>query len=737
MSYQFGLRSLYDARMTDTAITAQTRPKDLPAGYHLAHFREMLGFVERLYGAILGDAERAWLADFRALDRNAQSLLVRIANRKGAVFREAHLRYPDVDDVGGRLAEMTAAGFASPVLPEDFAAALAVLSKDEILDLLAEGHADEGVRKSWTKANVLSAARERLDFEACFGAAHGAGLVAQRRKRVLRYLLYLYFGRITDGLTSFAMRDLGLVRTNRFREDFEARFAAREEAEEAFFHAERIAWLDRCDAAQADGMASEALRWPPPGEEAAPLRDTLLHALGRHREKAGDMPGARALYALGASPECGERAVRLDWAAGEKGAVRERLEGMIADPASDGEALFAQDFLARKFGGKRTSLITDMLRDAPILGLDESHKAAPEKGAAALFERRGWAACHAENTPWRTLFGLLLWDVIYDDGTARLHNAFERMPGALRDGTFYQGNSEAVEARLALLDDPDAAMARLLGILTQHHGTLTPLFRWYPDMIERLRPLLYHAPPGALASVLRAMASDYRGRKDGFPDLMLHREGALRLIEIKTEGDQIRRNQLLQLELLREAGFDVAINRIAWIVDPDQTYVVVDIETTGGRAPFHRVTEIGAVRMRGGEIVDRWQSLVNPERAIPATITRLTGITNEMVADAPVFADIADEFAAFMGDAIFVAHNVRFDYGFLSAEFGRLEKRFRHPTLCTCQSMRKLYKGLPSYGLKNLCRHFGIPLDSHHRALCDAEAAAGLLMKINARRMAE
>lgn len=723
--------------MPDAQTEARPRPKDLPAGYHLAHFREMLAFVERLYGGILGEAEAQWIADFRRLNTNAQSLFVRMANRKGAVFRTVQFDYADVDDVDRRLGELTEVGFVSPVREKDFGAALAVLSKDEVLDLLAEAHADDGVRRSWTKPNVITAARERLGFADCFDGPRGVGLVAQRRKRVLRYLLYLYFGRVTDGLASFAMRDLGLVKTNSFRADFEARFGETAEAEDAFFYAERIAWLDRCDPAQADAMARDAPGWPVPAEAALPLRDTLLHALGRYLEKSGDVEGARALYTLGASPECGEREVRLTWAAGDKEAARERLEAMIESPGSDGEALFAQDFLARKFGGKRTSLITDMLREAPTLGLDESHRATPERGAAALFERQGWVVDHAENTPWRTLFGLLFWDVIYDGDTARLHNAFERMPGALRDGSFYPDNRAAVETRLALLDTPDAAMGALLATVTERYGTLNPLFRWYPDMIERLRPLLYNAPKGGLAAVMRAIAADYRGRKDGFPDLMLHRDGALRLIEIKAEGDQIRRNQLVQLELLREAGFDVAINRVAWIVDPDQTYVVVDIETTGGRAPFHRVTEIGAVKMRGGQIVDRWQSLVNPERGIPATITRLTGITNEMVADAPVFAEIADDFAEFMGEGVFVAHNVRFDYGFLSAEFSRLEKRFRYPTLCTCQSMRKLFKGIPSYSLANLCRHFGVPLESHHRALCDAEAAAGLLMKINERRIVE
>ncbi len=722
--------------MPETGTLARPRPKDLPSGYHLAHFREMLSFVSRLYDPILGDRQRAWMTDFAALDANAQSLFVRIANRKGGVFRIDQLRYDDVDDATLRLKELAAVGFVSAVRDEDFGAALAVLSKDELLDLLAEHDAGDGVRRSWTKANVKAAVRERLSFDVCFDGPRGEGFVAQRRKRELRYMLYLYFGRVVDGLSSFAMRDLGLVRTNTFKDDFEARFDSVEEAQDSFFYAERIAWLDRCEPQDMRAMALEATDWAIPCEAALGHRDTLLHALGRYLEKAGDCEGARTLYALGASPECGEREVRLAWAAGEREAVRERLEAMIANPGSDGEALFAQDFLARKFGGKRTSLITDMLREAPTIGLDESHRATPEKGAVALFERQGWQAYHAENTPWRTLFGLLFWDILYDGETSRLHNAFERMPGALRDGSFYDTHRDAVEARLTLLDRGEEAVACLLRIVAERYDTLNPLFRWYPDMIERLRPLILNAPRGGLAQVMRAMAADYRGRKDGFPDLMLHRDGALRLIEIKTSGDQLRRNQLVQLDLLRRAGFDVAVNRVAWIVDPDQTYVVVDIETTGGRAPFHRVTEIGAVKMRGGEIVDKWQSLVNPERAIPATITRLTGITNEMVADAPLFADIAESFQAFMEDAVFVAHNVRFDYGFLSAEYARLDMRFRYPTLCTCQSMRQLFKGLPSYGLANLSRHFGIPLESHHRALCDAEAAAGLLLKINERRAA-
>ena len=105
-----------------------------------------------------------------------------------------------------------------------------------------------------------------------------------------------------------------------------------------------------------------------------------------------------------------------------------------------------------------------------------------------------------------------------------------------------------------------------------------------------------------------------------------------------------------------------------------------------------------------------------------------------MVSDAPLFANIAAEFEAFMDGAIFVAHNVNFDYGFVGREYARIGRNFRYPKLCTCASMRRFYPGRKSYSLANLCRDFGIALDNHHRALCDAKAAAELLLLVNERR---
>lgn len=122
---------------------------------------------------------------------------------------------------------------------------------------------------------------------------------------------------------------------------------------------------------------------------------------------------------------------------------------------------------------------------------------------------------------------------------------------------------------------------------------------------------------------------------------------------------------------------------------------------------------------------------VESAAAIPAKIMQITGITNAMVRNAPIFSEVADSFMRFMGDGIFVAHNVNFDYGFMSYEYELLERRFRFPKLCTVAGMRRCYPGHQSYSLGELCELYGIELKTHDRALCDARATGHLLNIMN------
>ncbi|MBE0666162.1 MAG: 3'-5' exonuclease, partial [Bacteroidales bacterium] len=131
-------------------------------------------------------------------------------------------------------------------------------------------------------------------------------------------------------------------------------------------------------------------------------------------------------------------------------------------------------------------------------------------------------------------------------------------------------------------------------------------------------------------------------------------------------------------------------------------YAIIDIETTGGSARLERITEIAVIIHDGTEVIDEYSTLITPERSIPYFITSLTGITNEMVEDAPRFFEVARKIVEITEGKVFVAHNARFDYSFLRQEFAMLGYNFSRPLLDTVSLSRKLLPGHKSYGLGNL-----------------------------------
>lgn len=159
-------------------------------------------------------------------------------------------------------------------------------------------------------------------------------------------------------------------------------------------------------------------------------------------------------------------------------------------------------------------------------------------------------------------------------------------------------------------------------------------------------------------------------------------------------------------------------------------YAIVDIETTGGSAGDSRITEIAIVIHDGNRVTDRWETLVNPQKEIPLPIFALTGITNEMVARAPVFGDVAEKVASMVTGRVFVAHNVNFDYSFVRQELETAGIKFTAVKLCTVRAARKIKPGLPSYSLGNLCRSLNITIENRHRAGGDADATAVLFSKL-------
>jgi len=156
-------------------------------------------------------------------------------------------------------------------------------------------------------------------------------------------------------------------------------------------------------------------------------------------------------------------------------------------------------------------------------------------------------------------------------------------------------------------------------------------------------------------------------------------------------------------------------------------YAVVDIETTGLSPHWERITEIAVIVHDGNQVVEEFSTLINPERLIPSYITKLTGISNSMVEDAPRFCEIARKIVEMTEGKIFVAHNASFDYNFIRAEFNQLGYEYSRKTLCTVKLSRKLIPGKRSYSLGNICAEMGIRNNESHRASGDAKATVKLL----------
>ena len=162
-----------------------------------------------------------------------------------------------------------------------------------------------------------------------------------------------------------------------------------------------------------------------------------------------------------------------------------------------------------------------------------------------------------------------------------------------------------------------------------------------------------------------------------------------------------------------------------------KNFTIVDVETTGGSPFFNRIIEIGLLRVEKGEVIEQYQTLLNPEIPIPEFISKMTGISDSAVAKAPTFSELAEDILQKFENSIFVAHNSIFDYGFLKEEFRRLGYGFNLPQLCTVKLSRALYKEHKRHNLTSIIERFDFECKNRHRAFDDAKVLWDFLQHVN------
>lgn len=707
--------------------------KDLPTFYYHTHFLEFLDFVRGPSAHLLNPDHQAFLARFDALEFEQQCTVVRLTTRKYPIIKRASLIFKELPLIDMHLPEIAQQGFACDVQNNHVEQLLEVLTKPELISIYGECASIDmpALIKSASKATLFEQCK-KLEANKVAQSELAKHYIVRLTDSYLDYFLYLYFGHGHGKLNQFSMRDLGLMRTRDEQAQMQSRFADYKHAYSCFCLQNMLHKAKRQNFESAEKIRDYYNTLPEAhGNQAQEYLHSILYVLAKAM-LAFDAQYAINIVANVNSAMAQEFWCRQAYKLGLKDEVKHKLNQLIDDPLSEHLLQFAEDFLARKYKQKRTSVLTDMLRENNRqLLIDETFKGSVEHGVIAYYQARGIQAWRTENYLWNNLFGLCFWHELFELDGLGLATPFDYLPTCLKHHQLMDVAGNQINACLAKINTPEDLLRHITKQAAAHFGKGQAIVSWHANIIDTLKVLIDHSKVEAIKGQLLTMCQNYSLNNDGYPDIMVVENGHLRFEEIKAQGDSLRRNQLMQIQSLKEYGFDVGITRVDFTLDPMQPYAVVDIETTGGRAGTHKITEIGIVKMVNGEIIEQWQTLLNPQRRIPSMITQLTGINDDMVASAPLFADIADDLERFTENCIFVAHNVNFDYGFIREEFARINRSFKRPKLCTVQQMRKHYKGLSSYSLANLTRHFDIGMQRHHRALSDAVAAAELLKLVN------
>ena len=333
-----------------------------------------------------------------------------------------------------------------------------------------------------------------------------------------------------------------------------------------------------------------------PTDYAADLRSRAAWQAGQFFEKLGEKELAGQLYRAGSSPQCNERLVRLLYGAGEKADAEDLLRRMIDDPASDGEFVFATDFYARKFGGRRTGSCTELLA--------RRHHGSPSTTPIAAIRRRASPVCmRREGLPGvlrrehalARLFGLLFWDELFESG--QLHSSFDWLPHCLKDRSFVRVFATQIDDEARCRRSRQCSSDLLLRTIAAKLGTSQRRLRLGSRRRRRSAAAAGREPTGkGRRTILRSMCEDFRDMRDGFPDLMLEKDGVSHSWRSRPKETLSAAINSRGCGSFGNAGIRAEIGRVDYRFDPEQDYVVVDIETTGSWASGDRITEIGAVK---------------------------------------------------------------------------------------------------------------------------------------------
>lgn len=544
--------------------------------YYLENFRQVLAEVAARHADLLQPEERALMARVQALPRPAQALLVRMVMRKGELFREGKLVYPEIGPTAAAAAALAAAELveADPALT--LAETFALLRRDELEGVCAtllDGHlgaAERRALKQLRKDELLAALQPHFPDArplAAWQPALHERLYRLRHAAFYDLLRLLFFGNLHQDWSEFVLADLGLLRYERVAIPADARaFQCRADVDDyRALHALRT----RLEAGEA---AADVLAEVPATAHANPWleerRGRLLFHLGQQLEREQDWPGALAAYRASSWPEARLRLVRVLERDGDAVAALALAQDILAgQPREEEVQQLARSVprLRRTLGLPRETPPALLAPTPEALRLPFDATRRVEDIVQAHLHRDDAPVFYVENALVNSLFGLLCWPAVFAPVPGAFFHAFQYGPADLHHPGFAARRADLLAPCLAQLDS-DAWRDTVRATWREKQGLQSPFVAW-EVLDESLLALALDCIPAAHLRLLFArLLGDLKNNRSGFPDLIQFwpAQQRYRMLEVKGPGDRLQDNQRRWLDYCLRHDIPVAVAHVAW-----------------------------------------------------------------------------------------------------------------------------------------------------------------------------
>lgn len=531
-------------------------PIILPEKYYLDYFNYVLEFVERQYDHILDKPEYLFYQSFRDLSEQAQCLYLRFSNRRGDFFRINKISYAEIPDLHEAKEELLYQGFIQ-INESNDPSQFRLFTKSELTSFFAF------VSPTQKKEEILT---ELSDQDVM--TLHEQEEIAEVLKNEeVDFIKLLFFGHRGGQMTDFVIRDVGNVKIEQLDESkFKPWFGSREEALSVMYISQlrrMIYEIQEANLPLEDYLEempwSTWLSYP----RSAKSAEKLLLKIAYYFEQVQQPETALHYYSFTDKAPARERKVRLLDKMGRKDEAVEIAQEMSESPANASELTFATDFLNRK-GIRINRSMTERLKGAPSIDIPRP-SIHVENAVLEYFEDQGWEGLHAENYLWRGLFGLVFWQVIFDESHGAFHHPLQRQPSDLNDVAFFESRQESLEAQLNTLKTRRQLAKHVTDTHNKKEGIANRFVTWHESLQPSLEVMIERVPLKGLKTVLLEMSKNMKENSAGFPDLFIWKGTDYHFYEVKSPNDHLSAQQLFWLDFLASAKINVDVLRVNYL----------------------------------------------------------------------------------------------------------------------------------------------------------------------------